>query len=149
MKISKTIEIDMGHRLPDHKSKCRNLHGHRYVFEAIIDGEPIIKKGDPAAGMITDFSNLKKIMMDVIDTPLDHGFMIYEKDPLLALFETMQRSEGLKIKIVTFIPTVENIAKDIFKKLQTVLWDYAINLVCLKVWETPTSMAITTNEDFK
>jgi 6-pyruvoyltetrahydropterin/6-carboxytetrahydropterin synthase len=33
MKVIRRIEIDAGHRLLKHEGKCRNLHGHRYVFE--------------------------------------------------------------------------------------------------------------------
>ena len=31
--VTRRLEFDAGHRIPDHRSQCRNLHGHRYVLE--------------------------------------------------------------------------------------------------------------------
>jgi 6-pyruvoyltetrahydropterin/6-carboxytetrahydropterin synthase len=39
--VTKIVEWDMGHRVPNHKSKCRNPHGHRYRLEVTIGG-PLI-----------------------------------------------------------------------------------------------------------
>jgi hypothetical protein len=33
--------IRRGHRIPDHKSQCRNLHGHRYTVEITLVGKVI------------------------------------------------------------------------------------------------------------
>ena len=46
MIITKLLEIDMGHRIPQHKSKCFNPHGHRYKFEVGVEGELINSKGE-------------------------------------------------------------------------------------------------------
>ena len=43
--VTKVIEIDMGHRVPNHKSKCKNLHGHRYRFEVAVNGELAAEQG--------------------------------------------------------------------------------------------------------
>ncbi len=75
------IEIDAGHRIPDHNSKCKNLHGHRYTIELHVTGPLII--GGPEKGMVKDFSLLKKCMMNVVDKTCDHGLMLSIKDPLL------------------------------------------------------------------
>lgn len=72
MLITKEIGIDMAHRVPNHGSKCRNLHGHRYKIEVGVDDKLITKEGDPAEGMVIDFSDLKKVMMDYIDASYDH-----------------------------------------------------------------------------
>ena len=37
--ITKRLEFDAGHRIPQHKSQCRNLHGHRYALEITLEGE--------------------------------------------------------------------------------------------------------------
>ncbi|HCX34237.1 MAG TPA: 6-carboxytetrahydropterin synthase QueD, partial [Rhodocyclaceae bacterium] len=29
MRITRRLEFDAGHRIPDHLSRCRHLHGHR------------------------------------------------------------------------------------------------------------------------
>ena len=37
--ITKRLEFDAGHRIPQHKSQCRNLHGHRYALEITLEGD--------------------------------------------------------------------------------------------------------------
>ena len=37
--ITRKLEFDAGHRIPDHKSQCRNLHGHRYTLEITLTGD--------------------------------------------------------------------------------------------------------------
>lgn len=130
----------MGHRVPNHKGKCKNPHGHRYIFEVSVDGNLIKKKGDSSEGMIIDFSDLKKVMIDYIDRPYDHSFMFYYEDKL---GEFWRKFKGqLKIHYVDFIPTVENIAKHVFKILKEPLEKNRIKLKSLRVWETPTCSAI-------
>lgn len=146
MTITRKIEIDMGHRIPNHKSKCSNPHGHRYVFEVGVSGEIITTEGDSSQGMIIDFSDLKEAMVNVIDKNFDHGFMIYNKDEFLPMFLKMF-NQGYKIIIVDFIPTAENMGRYIFKLLDGVLKGHGINLKHLKVWETPNCMALITRED--
>ena len=41
--LTRRIGIDMGHRVPDHGSKCRNPHGHRYEILATCEG-PVINQ---------------------------------------------------------------------------------------------------------
>ena len=41
-RIRRWVETDTGHRVPNHKSKCCHLHGHRYRWEAEIEGDTII-----------------------------------------------------------------------------------------------------------
>lgn len=146
MQISKEIEIDLGHRIPNHKSKCRNFHGHRYRFKATVEGELITTHNDSSQGMVIDFGDLKTCMVKIIDEPLDHGFMMYIDDEFSPLFSDLKQAEGQKIIFVDFIPTVENIAQYIFTKLSKTLESLGIDLVKLEVWETPTSMAIVRKE---
>ena len=42
--IKRFVETDTGHRVPNHKSKCKHMHGHRYRWEAVIEGDIIVKK---------------------------------------------------------------------------------------------------------
>ena len=39
--IKRFVETDTGHRVPNHKSKCKHMHGHRYRWEAVIEGDII------------------------------------------------------------------------------------------------------------
>lgn len=141
MIITKEIEIDMGHRVPNHKSKCKNLHGHRYKIEATVDDKVIDTKGASDEGMVIDFSDLKQIMLDVLDTGFDHNSVFYENDPALRSLAGLQKFQDKRIHFVPFIPTAENLAKHWFELLEPKLKKRKIKLFQLKVWETPTSTA--------
>ena len=161
MLITKTIGIDMGHRVPNHKSKCRNIHGHRYKIEVGVNDKIITEKNDSSEGMVIDFGDLKQVMMDIIDKKYDHGFCMYEKDVYVPIFEKLQQGRDMdefdkwsefesnghqKIIFVPFIPTAENLAKHWFNELKPILLNKNIKLAHVKVWETPNSTAIYTKE---
>ena len=55
-RIRRYVETDTGHRVPNHKSKCRHMHGHRYRFEAEIEGDVVQDTGVSEEGMLMDFS---------------------------------------------------------------------------------------------
>lgn len=100
MLITKTIEIDMGHRVPNHKSKCRNLHGHRYSIEVGVDDILISAPGSSSEGMVMDFGDLKEVMMSVLDKGFDHGFVMYSRDILSVIFKIIQMGNELLRKLV-------------------------------------------------
>jgi 6-pyruvoyltetrahydropterin/6-carboxytetrahydropterin synthase len=147
MFITKEISWDMGHRVPNHKSKCRNPHGHRYKAFITLKGNIIQEKGVSDEGMVIDFSDVRAIANGFIDETLDHGFMVYEKDhPMRRGFKNMEemlpQGEAMKIIVVPFIPTAENIARWLFEQLETKFIDtYNTQLTLYKItlWETPTS----------
>jgi 6-pyruvoyltetrahydropterin/6-carboxytetrahydropterin synthase len=39
--ITRKLEFDAGHRIPDHNSQCRNLHGHRYTLLITLTGDVV------------------------------------------------------------------------------------------------------------
>jgi len=135
MIITKELEIDMGHRIPNHKSKCKNLHGHHYKIEVGIEGEVMTTKGESDEGMIIDFNDIKEALM-ILDKKFDHGFMMYDKDPLVKIFKSLPNQ---KIIFVDFIPTAENISRYFFKLLKPELEKRKVKIKYLKLWETPTS----------
>ena len=77
--IRRRIEIDAGHRIMTHGSKCRHLHGHRYVVEAICHAVELAEVGEQTA-MVLDFGFLKDAMVEHIDRPCDHGLIVSEQD---------------------------------------------------------------------
>jgi 6-pyruvoyltetrahydropterin/6-carboxytetrahydropterin synthase len=137
MLVTKCLEIDMGHRVPNHKSKCKNLHGHRYKIEVGVDDKVVTTKGKSNEGMVIDFGDLKDIMVKHIDNVFDHGLVLYDCDILSPLFEDFD----LKIVFVPFIPTAENLAKEWYEILEAELQLKKIKIKYVKVWETPTSTA--------
>lgn len=140
MLITKCIEIDMGHRVPNHFGKCRNLHGHRYKIEVGVDDKVITKRLDSSEGMVIDFSILKQVMMKEIDEVFDHGFAVSKHDDFYSTFLDFF-NQGQKIIFVDFIPTAENLAKYWYDIMREALNQHSIRIAHVTVWETPTSTA--------
>ncbi len=86
MKIVKIIQWDMGHRVLNHRSVCKGIHGHRYKAEICLEGELIVDSGLSEEGMVIDFSDIKKIAQKFIQNKLDHGFMVWNQDDELLDF---------------------------------------------------------------
>ncbi|MET5021245.1 6-carboxytetrahydropterin synthase, partial [Burkholderia pseudomallei] len=49
--ITRKLEFDAGHRIPDPRSQCRTLHGHRYVRELTLRGDLVETEGAPDRGL--------------------------------------------------------------------------------------------------
>ncbi|MBP7991718.1 MAG: 6-carboxytetrahydropterin synthase, partial [Rhodocyclaceae bacterium] len=61
MRITRRLEFDAGHRIPDHRSQCRHLHGNRYALEITPSGEVIERNEEQANDMVIDFGDIKTI----------------------------------------------------------------------------------------
>lgn len=151
--ISKEIEFDAGHRVPNHKSKCRNPHGHRYRVVAVITGETVTESGASDEGMVLDFGDLKSILVEHVHDPLDHGFIVWKDDKQLwGVFED-SNSWIYDWKIIKFpyIPTAENMAIWCWNQLEGPLYNnFRGNFVLTEVhvYETPTSCAAYYGPEF-
>jgi len=90
-------------------------HGHNYVVEVTLEGDP-----DPVSGMVLDLKELKAILTrDVVD-PFDHRFLNKEVPPF-------DRT----------VPTVENIAIEIWNRICPSLSKTPGKLHSVRVYETP------------
>ena len=146
MKIVKIIQWDMGHRVLNHRSVCKGLHGHRYKAEICVSGDLVSDINVSEEGMVVDFADIKKISKDFIQEKLDHAFMVWEKDEELLSF--FKNSDGHKPVIVPFTPTAENVASYIFHEIHDKFQDRfetGLKLHSIKLWETPTSYALYEN----
>lgn len=153
MTVTKRIEFDTGHRVPNHNSKCRNLHGHRYVLEATLEGEVAKNEGQSDAGMVLDFGDIKREMMALVHDKYDHALVLWDRDPILehlrAASEDLEdfldpQHRGLAIVEVPFIPTAEELAAHIYGVLDEAfknLYDRKLVLVKVRLYETPGSWA--------
>jgi 6-pyruvoyltetrahydropterin/6-carboxytetrahydropterin synthase len=143
--IRKEVEFDTGHRVPDHKSKCRNPHGHRYRVRATCEGSIVDDAGSSDHGMLVDFGDLKAWLTEHIHDVLDHGFMVYEHDePMRQALE----GHDWRVIVVPFIPTAENLARWCWQQLAPVIdshWRGNLRLTLIEVWETPTGVATYTD----
>ena len=147
MKIGKVIQWDMGHRVLNHRSVCKGLHGHRYKAEICVEGDLVEKKDASEEGMVIDFADIKKTAQKFIQEELDHAFMVWEKD--IELLEFFKNSKGHKQVIVPFTPTAENVAAYIFNELKdkfTDVFKTGLHLQSVKLWETPSSYALYESE---
>ena len=141
-KIRRWIETDTGHRVPNHKSKCRNIHGHRYRWEVELEGTTVTAKGTSDEGMLMDFSDVKSILMEYIHDVVDHAFLVYEGDK--EVIDALSMIENQKIVQLPFIPTAENLAKWAYYTVEPHMksaYGNQIRVRCFHVRETPKSWA--------
>ena len=80
MQITTRLEFDAGHRIPCHKSQCRNLHGHRYAIEITLSGDIIAQDNLSESGMVMDFSDVKRIARESVVDVWDHAFLVFKDD---------------------------------------------------------------------
>lgn len=145
--ITRKLEFDAGHRIPDHKSQCRNLHGHRYTLEVTLVGAVIEEEGSSDNGMIMDFSDVKALAKQHLVDVWDHAFLAYEKDTVVREF--LDSIPGHKTVIIDRIPTVENLAQTAFNILKAAYQDRygtGLRLQKLVLHETPNCWAEITAE---
>ena len=161
-RITRFIDIDAGHRIMTHGSKCRHLHGHRYRVEAECEAPDVQPSGEQT-GMVLDFGFLKDEMTAIIDAPCDHGFIAALQDvDLLSMFasgpvenwiatlaelvqlqgyaSTTDTKLATKLYVVPFQPTAECLARHWFERLQDPVRARSggiARLTKIRVWETP------------
>ncbi|MDY6966585.1 MAG: 6-carboxytetrahydropterin synthase QueD [Halobacteriota archaeon] len=109
MKLGVITNFDAAHSLPRYDGKCRNVHGHTYTVEVIVEGEI-----DAESNFVMDYMELKLILEAVLER-LDHRYL----------------------NDVIEYPTCEMIATYIKEELlkELSLKEPPIKLVSLKIWE--------------
>ena len=125
------IQFAAGHRVFQHESKCRNLHGHNYVafFHARAES------GLDAIGRVIDFSVLKQRLGGWVDENWDHGFLVWEKDA--EALEAVRRVPGQKVYVTKRNPTAENMALELLHEVgPRVLAGTGVMLTRVVLWET-------------
>jgi 6-pyruvoyltetrahydropterin/6-carboxytetrahydropterin synthase len=142
MLITRRIEFDAGHRIPQHKSQCRHLHGHRYAMEITLSGEIIQTEGASEQGMVMDFSDVKHIALEKIANVWDHAFLVYRGDSEVLNF--LNGIPGHKTVVLNSVPTAENLAAEAFRVLDAAYVDVYGNhlrLERVRIYETPNNWA--------
>lgn len=89
-------------------------HGHNFVLEVSIEGEP-----DPITGMIVDLKELKEILDREVVEPMDHRFLNYEVAPFSRV-----------------VPTTANIALEIWRRLANTFAGARFQLAKVRLFET-------------
>ena len=142
MQITTRLEFDAGHRIPSHKSQCRNLHGHRYAMEITLSGEILNQEGTSEQGMVMDFSDVKTIAREQVVDKWDHAFLVYQGDK--TVLEFLNTLPNHKTVIMGSVPTAENMAAEAFRILDASYRDTYGNhlqLERVRLYETPNSWA--------
>jgi 6-pyruvoyltetrahydropterin/6-carboxytetrahydropterin synthase len=142
LSITRKLEFDAGHRIPDHRSQCRNLHGHRYVLEITLEGEIVDVEGAPDRGMVMDFADVKSLAVQHLVDRWDHAFLVFEGDTRVREF--LDTMPGHKTVVLDRIPTVENLALIAFEILSNVYdahYGVDLRLRRVRLYETPNCWA--------
>ena len=141
--IRRWVETDTGHRVPNHRSKCRNFHGHRYRWEAELVGEVVTEDGVSEEGMLIDFGEVSRILEEQIHDIVDHAFILYEGDKE-AIEALSVLGDDHKTLVVPFVPTAENLAMWAFVQIEPFIettYGNELRLAAFHVRETPKSWA--------
>jgi 6-pyruvoyltetrahydropterin/6-carboxytetrahydropterin synthase len=123
--VYKRASFDAAHHLPNYEGKCKNVHGHHWVVEVGLKGDP-----HPQAGMVVDFSILSVFLKEYVVGALDHR----------------------DINTIIPNPTAENIAHWILKQFRIALPMFKESsnpkLHVVRIWETPDSYAEVILNDY-
>jgi 6-pyruvoyltetrahydropterin/6-carboxytetrahydropterin synthase len=132
--ITRRAHFNAAHRLhnPDKSpewnkqtfGKCNlpNWHGHNYIIEVTVAGEP-----DPETGFVIDLSRLKELIKEKVLDPCDHRNLNLDV-PFLA----------------NVIPTTENLVRAFYEQLQPDVERACTNngkLYKVKLFETERNIA--------
>lgn len=143
--LGKQFTFDAGHRLLSHPELCRYPHGHTYRLEVVLAAREL-----DANAMVCDYKALSRLVRDVL-AAYDHAMILARQDPLCAVL----RERGERLVVLEEEPTAEVLVRHLFLQLQQALTRAAahtdqlapygfrqgVELVAVRLWETPTSWA--------
>lgn len=112
-----TRDFSAAHCLRGYQGNCSRLHGHNWTVQAVVRASEL-----DCIGIAVDFKKLKATLDNVLDE-FDHNNL-----------SELEYFKGLN-------PTSENIAKIIFVKLAEEINDGNVEVVRVRVCESPGSGA--------
>lgn len=128
---SRRLEFDAAHRVMEHESKCKHLHGHRYALEAAFTADSL-----DSLGRVVDFGVIKEKLGGWIDANWDHNTILHIADKPLG--EVIAAKTGQAIFYLPNNPTAENMAEYLFTEICPKLFaDMGIRCTSIKLHETP------------
>lgn len=136
LKVAKEFSFDMAHLLDGHDGKCQNLHGHTYKLQVIVSGET--EDNGAKKGMVIDFADLKRVVNELIISPMDHAFIYDQSSERETKIAQLLQQLNSKTFALPMRSTAENLAQFIFQRLQE---NVGFHLHSIRLWETPTSFA--------
>ena len=116
--LNKDMHFSAAHFIPNKDAgKCQGMHGHTYYLNITIGGNEL-----DSIGFLIDFKELKNLIHDKYDHSVLNDHLEFKNN----------------------YPTTEQLAKQICKSIQEVLWTRSNKPICLQVIvrETPTSYVV-------
>ncbi len=128
---TRRIEFDAAHRILNHESKCKMLHGHRYAIEASFVANDLDN-----LGRVIDFGEVRQLLGSWVDENFDHNTILFREDKILG--EKIAAETAQKIFYLDENPTAENIASFLLHKVCPKLFaGKNVKCVSIKLYETP------------
>jgi len=87
--------FDAAHFLPQHEGQCRNLHGHRWNVEVVVESDRLNPQG-----MIVDFGVIKKVVSEFDHKMLNDTITNPTAEVIVAMLFTRLCDKGLAVKSV-------------------------------------------------
>ena len=126
--VTEIIDFCYGHRLLHYQGKCAHLHGHNGRAEVVVAAKSLDDQS-----MVTDFSEINRVVRAFIDQNLDHKLLLHRSDPLA---EVLRRHDE-PLYLMDSDPTAEAIARLICDRARAA----GLDVSEVRLWETPASVA--------
>lgn len=139
IRITKQFNFETAHALYGYDGKCKNVHGHSYKLFVTVIGTPIEDTNDVKLGMVIDFGDLKKIVMNEIVDVFDHTTVFNRNTPHLELAHELEK-RGHAVILVDYQPSSEMMLLDFAEKISAKL-PQSVKLHSLRLNETENSYA--------
>ncbi|MCX7697795.1 MAG: 6-carboxytetrahydropterin synthase [Bacteroidales bacterium] len=136
--ITKRFFFESAHALLGYDGKCKNIHGHSYILEVTVSGEPLVRPNHPKDGMVMDFGDLSSLVKEHIIDVYDHSLFLNEKHREQIPEELFKQFE--RVIFFPFQPTSENLV-EYFSNILLKLLPDGVALYSIRLYETPTSFA--------
>ena len=139
--VLREFQFDAGHRIQNHESKCRNLHGHRYKIILCLRDSKV-----DSNYRIMDFGTMKTVWGAWFDRHLDHGMILQYSDHEAR--DAMTCIPDQKIYLMENPPTAEALAMHLLYDIAPLVMKEYTSEVCeVFVYETPNCFAYAELDD--
>ena len=78
LRCTRRISFDAAHRVMEHESHCKYLHGHRYELEASFEADALDK-----LGRVIDFGVVHDRLGEWVNNNWDHNCILHTEDTAL------------------------------------------------------------------
>jgi 6-pyruvoyltetrahydropterin/6-carboxytetrahydropterin synthase len=138
IRLTREFRFEMGHALWNYDGLCKNIHGHSYILQVTVIGEPCKDENNPKYGMVMDFGDLKKIVEEEIVEKMDHSLVLNNRTDVGQLSLIPRLTD--RLHIVSYQPTCENLLIDFVQRIKSQLPRH-LQLFSLRLHETANSFA--------